>query len=57
MVIAAAFWKLLGRFVKIASKEDWDLADLKQPFSQETAFRAIVKKSLNLTKTIALLES
>ena len=57
MVIAAAFWKLLGRFVKIASKEDWDLADLKQPFSQETAFRAIVKKSLNLTKTITLLES
>ena len=56
MVIAAVFWKLPGRFVKIASKEDLDVADLKQPFSQQTAFRAIVKNSLNLTKTIALLE-
>ena len=29
MVRAAVFWKLLGRFVKIMSKEDWGVAELK----------------------------
>ena len=29
VVKAAVFWKLLGWFVKITSKEDWDVADLK----------------------------
>ena len=29
MVIAAAFWKLLGLFVKITSEEGWDVAELK----------------------------
>ena len=29
MVVAAVFWKLLSLFVKITSKEDWDVADVK----------------------------